>query len=101
MRAGRPFYELLDEPATTATSSFESTSCKSGGGPRLMAGPSEPEALACARITRCATIIRRVSVISTTSTRKSATVCQCRRRDVDVRRRDAHGARVGLEVPAP
>ena len=40
------------------------------------------EAPACARITRCATAVRRVAEISTTSARQSATVCQCRRRDV-------------------
>ena len=42
----------------------------------------QPDAPACARITRCATAVRRVSVTSTTSARHSATVCQCKRRDV-------------------
>ena len=42
----------------------------------------QPEAPACARITRCATAVRQVSEISTTSARQSATVCQCRCRDV-------------------
>ena len=41
-----------------------------------------PEAPACARITRCATTMRRVSEINTTYARHSATVCQCRRTDV-------------------
>ena len=34
------------------------------------------------RITRCPTAVRRISAISTTSARQSATVCQCRRKHV-------------------
>ena len=42
----------------------------------------QPDTPAWARITRYATAVRRVSVISTTSARQSATVCQCRRKEV-------------------
>ena len=42
----------------------------------------QPEAPVCARITRCATAVRLISEISTTSVRQSATVCQCKCKDV-------------------
>ena len=42
----------------------------------------EAEAPSCARITRGATAVRRVSKVSTTCARQSATVCQCTHRDV-------------------
>ena len=57
----------------------------------------QPDAPAWACITRCATAVRRVFVISTTSARQSATVCQCRRRDVTF----ASATRMGPDVPAP
>ena len=51
----------------------------------------QADAPSCTRIGCCATAVRHISKISTTSARRSATVCQCRRRDVAF----ASGTRMG------
>ena len=53
-----------------------------------------PEAPAWARMTCCATAVRRVSEMSTTSAHHSASVCQCKRRDVTL----AYATRIGPQV---
>ena len=58
-----------------------------------------PQAPAWVRITCCATAVGQVSEISTTSVRHSATVCQCRRRDVTLACATLHWPLVGFHVP--
>ena len=66
-----------------------------GERPRTLAGPAP--ARAC--ITCCVTAVRRVSESSTTSTRHSATVCQCGRKDMTLACATRNGPGWGCTSP--